>query len=146
MGHITSKIAKLPPKKKRRLRRISEVQPDLRGSLIVPRAVKSSCGGPISSERGLAVQATCMRLPALGLHKSVRCVFYQAVRRDTGTCGVPAHDNKNPMFCVLAYSPLHTCVYTHSCVHVVQAVGTYREAYTAVPVTGYKISYRSKRY
>jgi hypothetical protein len=34
-----------PPQKKRRLRRISEVQPDLQGSLIVPPTVKSSCAG-----------------------------------------------------------------------------------------------------
>jgi hypothetical protein len=35
------------PKKKRRLRRISEVQPDLRESLIFPTTVKSSCAGPV---------------------------------------------------------------------------------------------------
>jgi hypothetical protein len=33
-------------RKKRRLRRIFEVQPDLRGSLIVPPTVKSNCAGP----------------------------------------------------------------------------------------------------
>ena len=33
-------------RKKRRLRRISEVQPNLRGSLIVLPIVKSSCAGP----------------------------------------------------------------------------------------------------
>jgi hypothetical protein len=42
-------------RKKRRLRRISEVQPDLRGSLIVPRTVKLSCAGrnlgPLSTRR-----------------------------------------------------------------------------------------------
>ena len=38
-------------RKKRHLRRISEVQPDLRGSLIVPRIVKSNCAGPARGGR-----------------------------------------------------------------------------------------------
>jgi hypothetical protein len=50
-GSLAARVAdtyhqkSLSCRKKRRLRRISEVQPDLRGSLIVPRTVKSSCAG-----------------------------------------------------------------------------------------------------
>jgi hypothetical protein len=44
--HIDYRQKSLDRRKKRRLRRISEVQPDLRGSLIVPPNVKSSCAGP----------------------------------------------------------------------------------------------------
>jgi hypothetical protein len=43
-GHISSRIAEIPGGK-RRLRRVFEFRQDLRGSLIVSPAVKSSCAG-----------------------------------------------------------------------------------------------------
>ena len=70
-------------RKKFRLRRISEVQPDLRGSLIFLLAVKSSCAGPAERAPGPGrIDSDCIRVaPYLTFAKSTRlpillCKFF----------------------------------------------------------------------
>jgi hypothetical protein len=56
--------------KRRRLRRISEVQPDLRGSLIVPPTVKSSYAGPCMQEKYSAAAISVRFFPS----RIYRCI------------------------------------------------------------------------